>query len=189
MVQLQRLSGMRPGEVIRMRLADIDQSECVWVYRPPCHKNQWRGHERQIFLGPKCQLALGPYLDDAMPEKYLFSPSEAEECRRIRQEAKRITPKTYGNCRGSNRRRNPRRKPGDRYDVPSYRRAIHRACRMAGIDSWSPNQIRHQTATQVRNEFGVESAQVMLGHRNLRMSEHYAETNREQGIEIAKKIG
>ena len=46
MVQLQRLSGMRPGEVIRMRLADIDQSESVWVYRPPCHKNQWRGHER-----------------------------------------------------------------------------------------------------------------------------------------------
>jgi integrase len=38
MVQLQRMSGMRPGEVCRMRTCDLDTSGTVWVYRPAGHK-------------------------------------------------------------------------------------------------------------------------------------------------------
>jgi integrase len=38
MVELQLLSGMRPGEVIRLTPADIDFTGPVWVYRPSYHK-------------------------------------------------------------------------------------------------------------------------------------------------------
>src|SRR5262249_22204198 len=34
MIQLQALTGMRPGEVTRMRTCDLDTSGKVWVYTP-----------------------------------------------------------------------------------------------------------------------------------------------------------
>ncbi len=38
MVQIQRLTGMRPDEVCMMTPAHIDRSEGVWRFVPPCHK-------------------------------------------------------------------------------------------------------------------------------------------------------
>src|SRR5271157_2466481 len=38
MVELQRLSGMRPGEVCMMRSCDLDTSGRVWAYTPESHK-------------------------------------------------------------------------------------------------------------------------------------------------------
>src|SRR5262249_54062610 len=55
MVQLQRLAGMRPGEVCRMRAADIDMTEDIWLFRPRRHKNSWRGQSRVIALSPKAK--------------------------------------------------------------------------------------------------------------------------------------
>src|SRR5690606_27806685 len=62
MVQLQRLTGMRPCEVVLMRPVDIDRESDVWVYEPMDHKNRWRGHRRLIPLGPKAQAVLKPFL-------------------------------------------------------------------------------------------------------------------------------
>ena len=49
MVQLQRLSGMRPGEVCIMRTIDVDRSGRVWTYTPESHKTQHYGRERRIY--------------------------------------------------------------------------------------------------------------------------------------------
>ena len=38
MIRLQLLTGMRPGEVLRMRPCDIDMSSDVWIYAPTGHK-------------------------------------------------------------------------------------------------------------------------------------------------------
>ena len=43
MIQLQLITAMRPGEVVRMRTADIDTTDAVWVYSPDKHKNAHRG--------------------------------------------------------------------------------------------------------------------------------------------------
>jgi hypothetical protein len=51
MVELQRLTGMRPGEVCAMRAIDIDRSGVIWLYRPTQHKTAWRGRERVVALG------------------------------------------------------------------------------------------------------------------------------------------
>jgi hypothetical protein len=77
MVELQKLSGMRPGEVCIMRARDIDRTRDVWEYTPQRHKNDWRGKPRVVFLGPRSQAVLGPFLT-ADPDAYLFSPAEAE---------------------------------------------------------------------------------------------------------------
>ncbi len=45
LIQLQRLTGMRPCEVVMMRPCDLDMSRDVWLYTPADHKNRWRGHQ------------------------------------------------------------------------------------------------------------------------------------------------
>src|SRR5262249_8649884 len=73
MVQLQRLTGMRPGEVIRMTTGAIDRAGELWVYRPGRHKTDYLGRGRSIYLGPKAQEILRPLLK-ADPDAPLFSP-------------------------------------------------------------------------------------------------------------------
>jgi integrase len=58
MIELQRLTGMRSGEVCQMRACDIDKSGDVWTYRPERHKTAYRGKERLVFLGPRAQQVL-----------------------------------------------------------------------------------------------------------------------------------
>ena len=54
---------------------------------------------------------------------------------------------------------------------------------------WSPNQLRHAAATKIRSEFGLEAAQVALGHRTADVTQVYAERDSAKGKEVARKIG
>lgn len=130
MVRLHRLLGCRPGELCQIRPMDIDRSTDVWIYRPEEHKTEHLGRERRIFIGPKAQEILKPYLDRAA-DSYCFSPAETEAMRREDENAKRSTPLSCGNRRGTNRKVNPQRRPGDRYTKDSYGKAIRRACEKA----------------------------------------------------------
>ena len=70
-----------------------------------------------------------------------------------------------------------------------YREAGHRACEKASIECWHPNQIRHTAGTEVRQKFGAEMAQTILGHSHLSTTEIYAEVNAEKAATIASEIG
>ena len=75
MVRFQRRTGCRPGEVCQLRPMDMDRSSEVWQYRPASHKTEYLGRERIIFIGPKAQAVILPYLlRDAAT--YCFSPAE-----------------------------------------------------------------------------------------------------------------
>ena len=54
---------------------------------------------------------------------------------------------------------------------------------------WCPLQIRHSRATDVRRQYGLEAAQVALGHKNANVTEVYAERNLALAIQIAKESG
>ena len=62
MVRLQRLTGCRPQEVCILRPCDVDTAGPVWQYRPSHHKTNHKGKERVVFIGPKGQDVLRPYL-------------------------------------------------------------------------------------------------------------------------------
>ena len=83
----------------------------------------------------------------------------------------------------------PKRTPGSRYTKDSYRVAIQRACRRAGLEVWSPNQLRHAAGTQARALFGLEAAQVILGHAKADVTQIYAERDRKLARDVARKIG
>jgi integrase len=123
---------MRAGEVCQMRTCDIDRSGKVWVYRPQTHKTAHHGHKREIFIGPKSQKVLAPFLKMDL-QAYVFSPADAEAARHAAQHEAREKPPQPSQMlrmqRAASRRR--RRPPGEKYDVASYRRAITRACVMA----------------------------------------------------------
>jgi hypothetical protein len=131
MVELQRHSGMRPGEAVQMTPAMIDRSTSPWEYRPARHKTQHHGRDRVVFLGPRCQALLAPYLDGREPDAPIFSPLEALTSIRAERSARRKTPRSYGNRPGTNVKSKPKWKPSATYTTASYQRAVIRACEWA----------------------------------------------------------
>jgi len=93
-IQLQLVTGTRSGEACIMRMADIDRTGEVWAYKPRSHKTQHHGRERIIFLGPKAQTLIQPYLS-ADRERYLFSPERAEAERNATRRENRKSPITH----------------------------------------------------------------------------------------------
>lgn len=61
MIQIQLLTAMRPNEVCNLNFNEIDQAKAVWIYSPAKHKTSYRGHKRQILIGPEAQALLRPY--------------------------------------------------------------------------------------------------------------------------------
>jgi integrase len=94
-----------------------------------------------------------------------------------------------GNRPGTNRKRKPKRTAGEQYTTESYRRAIHRACDKAGIDRWSPNRLRHSAGTEIRKRYGLEAAQVILGHASADVTQVYAERDLQKAVEIMREVG
>lgn len=186
MVELQRATGMRPNEVCSMRPMDIDRTADVWLYSPAEHKTQHHGKRRQILIGPKGQAILAPFL---------LRPSDEFCFRPTRHVA---VPKKQ-----------------KRYRVDSYRQAIERACDRAfphptlstknkktltskelaelkvwqKRHRWTPNRLRHSFATEARRLYGLEAAQVLLGHSSADITQVYAERDVAKGIEVARAIG
>ena len=78
MIQVQMLSGMRPSEVLTMRAADLDTSGTIWIYVPQSHKTEHYGHMRRMYLGPRAQEFIRPFLKRDL-SAYLFSPAEAAD--------------------------------------------------------------------------------------------------------------
>jgi len=108
MVELQRLTGMRPGEVCIMRRRDIDMSGSVWIYSPRHHKIQHHGRDRQVYLGPKAQSILLPFIQPSI-DAYLFNPQRSEKERRQKLHDQRKTPLGQGNRPGTNRKKHIKR--------------------------------------------------------------------------------
>ncbi len=71
----------------------------------------------------------------------------------------------------------------------SYEQAIKTACRKAGVGDWTPNQLRHAAATKIREAYGLEAAQVILGHSSASTTQIYAERNLRLACDIAAKLG
>ena len=189
MVRFQQLVGCRPGELCRITPGMVDHSADVWEIELSEHKTAYRDKARTIYVGPQGQAVLLRYLNRGKGDA-CFSPAESEQQRREAMHAARVTPLSCGNKPGSNRiAREPKKQPGKSYTAGTYARAVLSACKRAKIQPWAPNQLRHNRATVIRKEFGIEAASVTLGHSGLEVTQVYAEADRQKAIEVAKAIG
>jgi integrase len=191
MVELQLLTGARPGEIVLLRGCDIERTGQVWVFRPVQHKNAWREHAREIYLGPKAQAILTLWLRWDRPEAFTFSPRESERRRREFLRVSRRTPLWPSHLKQLAERASSRspRTLAERYEVEEYRQAIQRACAKAGVTPWSPNRLRHNAATQLRREHGLDVAKAVLGHRLVETTQVYAEIDRRRAMETMERVG
>jgi integrase len=185
-------------------MCDLNMSGKVWTYTPEHHKTQHFGRGRVIFIGPKAQKLLKPFLRTDLLA-YAFSPAIADRERRDRQHAQRVTPLSCGNVPGSNVRPHPKKKPGEQFHVNGYNRAIAKACLRAfpapkDLDAdarkawnrehkWNSHQLRHSFATRVRREHGLDTVQVLLGHAQANVTQVYAEADAMKASAAILRLG
>ena len=139
MIKLQLLTGMRPSEVCKLNIIDIETNDPkCWWYKPANHKTSWRGKTRSIPLSIKSIKIIEEFLPNAkVSNGYLFPPM----CRdRVSESA------------------------GCFYTTSEYGKAIRQAAIRAKIEPWSPNQLRKYAAQKLLEEQGIEAASSLLGH-------------------------
>jgi len=185
MVQVQRLAVMRPNEVCRMRVGDIDMSrkDGVWLYCPPAHKGAWRGHGRIVPLGEREQAILVPYLEGKSPEQLAFSSQTA-----VLEERTSESEPPVAKSKQKNR---------ERWDAPSYAHSIKWAIIIANrslppdqqIPHWTPYQLRHAGVTELtlENDGNLDVARAVAGQRSLAIAQGYNHADLKIAIEQAKK--
>jgi len=188
MVQVQRFIGGRPQDVCNMRAGDIERQGDVWTYRPYRHKTKHKDKKRSLAVGPRAQEILLPYIVRKIDDEFIFSPVDTvKQFRAIQRENRKskVQPSQYDRSKAE-----PKRTPREKYDTHSYRRAIHRACDKAGIERWSPNQLRHAAGTTTAAHFTLEAAKEFLGHASIKTTEqYYVAPLPELAAEVARKIG
>ncbi len=179
MIDLQVLTAARPGELVNLTPDDIDTTGATWECRLTEHKTAHVGKVRTLFFGPKAQGILRPFMLRPA-DAPLFSPIEAEADRHAKCEVHRHQPNAPAKTD---------RELGDRYTVKAYHRAIQRACKTAGVPAWHPHQLRHTAATELRRQYGLDAAQVVLGHSGARITEVYAAVDSAKARAIMAQIG
>jgi integrase len=155
LIQVQRLTGARGGELLSMTPAAVDRTKDVWLFAVDDHKTAHHGHSRVIAIGPRAQRLLKPRMQGLGENELVFA---------VRRD--------------------------------SYTTAVARACEKYNrrhpdrpIEPWSPHQLRHAKAHEVRERFGLEHTQATLGHSTFEMSERYAQATLSRAVEAAAVMG
>src|SRR5262249_41252323 len=131
-----------------------------------------------VVIGPKAQALLSAFTP-ADPTDYYFSPRRVVAQLHAERSQNRVIPLYPSHARrnAQTRAKTTGSKHAAKYTVTSYGQAIRRAVERANralveaaveveehVPRWHPNQLRHAHGTNVRHRFGLEAAQVALGH-------------------------
>ena len=196
MVLVQRAACMRPSEVCRMRVGEIDRSGDVWKYTPQKHKNSWRGHSKTVRLGEYEQAILAPYLAGKQPDDPVFSPKTAMQEKAARDAAKRKTKVQPSQVeRKAQAAKNPKRKVKDFYTAASYGKSIAKAIERVNkrlpdgekIPHWTPYELRHAAISEIVKRTGsVDIARAVAGQKSITVTMGYNHADDEIAEREAK---
>jgi integrase len=191
-VQVQWLTGMRPSEVLNMRVGDIDRSRSngLWYYSPK-HKTEEHIGEKPIPLGKPEQKLIAPYLEGKKSGDSVFSPKTAQRERaaeaRANLKSKRTTSQREVDAKRAEKNAS---RVGNFYDHSGYRRAVKYAIEKGNrhgveIPHWSPYLLRNSAATAIELEHGLDEAQAQLGHTTANMTKRYSKAQLKQREKLA----
>lgn len=174
-----RRTGCRPGEAFQLRMRDVVFSEPVWIFFPEHYKTEHHARARRRFIpiAGECKSILARRSKNKTPDDIIFSPRDA-------------LIERYRNASGELSQAALQRveRTAEQYDRNSFRRAIERAARRAGVSPWAPNRLRHAAATEIREKLGIEAAQAILGHASAKTTEIYAEIASKTAMQAADAI-
>lgn len=159
MILVQWHTGCRSQSIC---LATVDQftlGDDLWEWRPR-HKQEHTGAELVLPIGPLCQRVLGPLMD-RKPGEYLFSPRSVGSSQRYRKH----------------------------YTSGTYYTAVRDAVAKAKVEPWTPHQLRHSKGHAIREKYGIEAAQSILGHDSLDATKIYSARRVELARQVARETG
>jgi integrase len=196
MVQLQRLLGMRPNEIFKMRVGDIDRTRGngLWYYVPGSYKTS-RFVGKIVFpLGKPEQELITPYLVGKASDAAVFSPRTAMAERNAVRSANRKTKLSPSHIAKAKKRAEKPSPYAEFYNRDSYRRAIAFAIKKGNrqlpddqkIPHWFPYQVRHQAATAIEEEHGLDAAQSQLGHKTANQTKRYSHAQLTRREKLAR---
>ena len=176
MLWMQWHTGARSGSICKAKPEQFDNTGEMMVWHPR-HKTEYRGVDLVLPIGPRCLAHIRAYLCDREPDQIMFEPKRAA---------------TNGKERGH-------------YTATTYRQALKRGQKRAIAaateeaqkkgktvyipQEWTPHQLRHARGTLVRESYGLEAAQAILGHERIDATQMYAEKRLQLAKQVAKDIG
>ena len=194
MVQIQRITGMRPSEVYQMSVGDIDRTRenGLWYFIPQTHKTEKHIGKKVIPLGKPEQKLLAPYLEGKKLAEAVFSPRTAMQEWYTERRANRKTKISPSQAARDQKRKTKPSRQNEFYDKFSYRQAIEHAIKKGNkvlpeekqIPHWFPYQLRHTAGTEAEKIGGLDKAQALLGHRTANVTKRYAHGQ----LEIAESM-
>jgi len=206
LIQFMLLTGARPSEAVRLRWCDIDAESDVWIYRPGRHKTEHHGKSRVVMIGPRAQ-ALIPHCGGRDTD-YVFNPQQGLDDHARNHYRDTATTRSVNECYSTQSFRTAVLVACERaFECPAaIRSSALRKRRKHETDTdfnqrrergkswrakhcWSPNQLRHNKATELRAADNIEAAQVILGHSSVKTTERYAEQDLSRAVEIARIHG
>ena len=188
---------MRPSEVCRMRVGEIDRSGEIWVYRPEKHKTAWMNTIKEVALGALEQSILAPRLIGKLPTDPVFSPKDTMKERYERDAAKRKTKVQPSQVKRHEKAvKHPKRCVSDFYKVESYDQNIRRTIERVNkrlpegekIPPWTPYELRHAAVTEIVETTGsLDIARAVAGQKSVTVTQRYNHADRKIAIEQAKR--
>jgi integrase len=83
-----------------------------------------------------------------------------------------------------------KRAPRDYYTHLALSCAVRRACITAKVTPFTPYQLRHLKATELRERYGLEHVRAVLGHSFQAMSDHYSKAaDKALAAKVAAEAG
>lgn len=173
MVQFHWFTAFRSKSICKAKPEQFTKlSASSWEWRPR-HKTEGIVENLVIPIGPRAQAIIGPFVNATPPGEYLFRPADKSGRARYRR----------------------------RYTSDTYRKAIVKAIHRVNLDRarecpeqsqvalWSPHQLRHTQAQRIRELYGIEGAQAILGHESINATQIYSTRRLELARTIALEIG
>lgn len=172
LIEVLSLTGCRPSEVCRMTMDQIyDRGKKVWRYVPRRHKNSWRGKIRHVAIGPRCQKIIEKQVEE-------FGLSDTDAIFSPRRSVPR--KKKFGS--------NPDPRAKEFYGSNIVRKAVARACEVAGVEHWFPYQMRYAVGAKARQQGGIATTSATLGNSK-KVAAHYAPEGFEDAEAFAEANG
>ena len=181
-------TGMRVKELCSMRWSEITEVEPgLWCYAPEEHKNSHRGDARTVYM--KTDL-----IDLMRSVRKPLWDKDAVWCQRgVGRHAGysgMISADSYARAiEGAQKRYNEGRisiEAGNRTD--RKQKYKYTSAKRVPMAHWTPLQIRHTYATQIRKTHGLEGAQAVLGHSTLDATQIYAEKRDDLARSVARCV-
>lgn len=168
-----------------------------WAYCPDKHKLAHKGKVSVILLGPEARAILDPFLVGRPADAPLFSPADAVQFMRAKAKAERAAwneqvrakqvelgvkaaAAAGWTMRFQNRKKaveNPKRRPGGRYTRTSYRNAVIRACKAAGVPAFTPYRLRNTALQLAELATDLDGAAALAGHSSVVVTKRYTKRN------------